>query len=153
MGTLPDPSIPAEKGLRPDQQPGNRCWQLFNYRFNPYNDGIFTQSSLGIVVKMGLWLMPNPGGFQAYMITFPKDQDLHVVMDIIRPLRVGIVLQIVPTLRHILLDAAGYGDKKSYTSSGTPLTHEELDGVAKKLYLRRWNFYGAVCGREPVRMS
>ena len=27
------------------------------------------------VVKMGLWLMPNPGGFQAYMITFPKDQE------------------------------------------------------------------------------
>ena len=78
------------------------------------------------------------------MITFPKDQDLHVVMDIIRPLRVGMVLQNVPTLRHILLDTAVYGDKKSYTSSGTPLTHEELG---------RWNFYGAVYGREPVRMS
>ena len=62
MGALPDPSIPAEKGLRPDQQPGTRCWQLFNYGFDPYNDGIFTRSSLGIVVKMGLWLMPNPGG-------------------------------------------------------------------------------------------
>ena len=115
MGALPDPSIPAEKGLRPDQQPGNRCWQLFNYGFDPYNDSNFTQSSLGIVVKMGLWLMPNPGGFQAYMITFPKDQDLHAVMDIIRPLRVGMVLQNVPTPRHIVLHVAVYGDKKSYT--------------------------------------
>lgn len=35
MGALPDPSILVEKGLRPDQQPGNRCWQLFNYRFDP----------------------------------------------------------------------------------------------------------------------
>ena len=92
MGALPDPSVPAEKGMRPDQQPGNRCWQLFNYGFDLYNDGIFTESSLAIVVKMGLWLMPNSGGFQAYMITFPKDQDLHAVMDIIRPLREGIVL-------------------------------------------------------------
>jgi len=32
--------------------------------------------------------MPNPGGYQAYMITFPKDEDLHQIIDIIRPLRV-----------------------------------------------------------------
>jgi hypothetical protein len=32
-------------------------------------------------------LMPNPGGYQAYMITLPRDEDLHAAMDIIRPLR------------------------------------------------------------------
>lgn len=31
--------------------------------------------------------MPNPGEFQAYMITLPKDNDLHAAMEIIRPLR------------------------------------------------------------------
>lgn len=31
--------------------------------------------------------MPNPGGYQAYMITLPKDEDLHRAVDIIRPLR------------------------------------------------------------------
>jgi hypothetical protein len=53
------------------------------------------------------------------------------------------VIQNVPTLRHILLDAAVYGDKKSYTSSDKPLNDEELDEIAKKLDLGRWNFYGA----------
>lgn len=101
MGALPEPG--ADKNLRPDEQKGNRCWQLFNYGFGPYNDGIFTQSSLGIVVKMGIWvryyylifmhcadnrqLMPNPGGYQAYMITFPRDDDLSAIVDTIRPLR------------------------------------------------------------------
>lgn len=32
--------------------------------------------------------MPNPGGYQAYMITLPKDGDLHAAMEIIRPLRI-----------------------------------------------------------------
>jgi len=41
-----------------------------------------------------------------YMITLPKDKDLHAALEIIRPLRVGMVLQNVPTMRHILLDAA-----------------------------------------------
>lgn len=54
MGALPEPG--ADKSLRADEQKRNRCWQLFNYGFGPYNDGIFTQSSLGIVVKMGIWV-------------------------------------------------------------------------------------------------
>ena len=87
MGAMPDKTAGHKDSLRPDQQPGNRAWQLFNYGFGPYNDGIFTQSSLGIVTKMGTWLMPNPGGYQAYMISLPRDGDLHQAMEIIRPLR------------------------------------------------------------------
>lgn len=56
MGALPDPTASKDPKIRVDQQPGNKCWQLFNYGFGPYNDGIFTQSSLGIVVKMGIWV-------------------------------------------------------------------------------------------------
>lgn len=50
--------------------------------------------------------MVNPGGYQSYCITLPKDKDLYAAAEIIRPLRVSMVLQNVPTLRHILLDAA-----------------------------------------------
>jgi hypothetical protein len=61
------------------------------------------------------------------------------------------VLQNVPTLRHILLDAAVDGPKESYSNSDAPLTDEELDEIAKKKKLGRWNFYGALYGPEPVR--
>lgn len=60
----------------------------------------------GVVVKMGIWLMANPGGYQSYLITFPRDEDLHQAVEIIRPLRIGMVLQNVPSIRHVLLDAA-----------------------------------------------
>jgi hypothetical protein len=61
------------------------------------------------------------------------------------------VLQNVPTLRHILLDAAVSGSKASYTSSSDPLNDEELDAIAAKLKLGRWNFYGALYGPKPIR--
>ncbi|KAH6669613.1 hypothetical protein EV126DRAFT_464157 [Verticillium dahliae] len=54
MGSLPDPAN-RNSNLSADQQPANKAWQLFNYGFGPYNDGLSTQSSLGIVVKMGVW--------------------------------------------------------------------------------------------------
>ena len=149
MGALPNPE--ADVSLPPHEQKANKSWHLFNYGFGPYNDGIFSQSSLGVVVKMGIWLMMNPGGYQAYCITLPRDEDLHAAVEIIRPLRVGMVLQNVPTLRSILMDAAVFGDKKSFHQSDKPLTEEELDGIADKLQIGRWNFYGALYGPAPVR--
>ncbi|KIY01585.1 uncharacterized protein Z520_03137 [Fonsecaea multimorphosa CBS 102226] len=149
MGALPNPD--ADPGLGPHAQPGNDCWQLFNYGFGPYNDGIFTQPALGVVVKMGIWLMANPGGYQSYLVTIPRDEDLHQAVEIIRPLRVGMVLQNVPTLRHVLLDAAVMGDRKTYSNSTKPLTDAEIDGIARKLNLGRWNFYGALYGPPLVR--
>ena len=109
MGAMPQPRKAGEPSVRLDEEPGNKCWQLFPYGFGPYNDGLFSQSNLGIVTKMGIWvsftsiqsrslefllmsshalqLMPNPGGYQSYLITFPRDGDLHKAVDIIRPLR------------------------------------------------------------------
>src|ERR1700724_697967 len=44
--------------------PGNNTWQLFPYGFGPYSHGIFAQSNFGIVIKMGVLLMPPPAGHQ-----------------------------------------------------------------------------------------
>lgn len=63
MGAMPDRDNGHKDGLRPDEQPGNKAWHLFNYGFGPYNDGIFSQSSLGIVVKMGIWV--------CYLFSYP----------------------------------------------------------------------------------
>ncbi|KAF4468378.1 4-cresol dehydrogenase flavo subunit [Fusarium albosuccineum] len=149
MGALPNPD--ADPNAPPHEQEPNSAWQLFNYGFGPYNDGIFTQSSLGIVIKLGIWLMVNPGGYQSYLITIPRDEDLHQAIEIIRPLRTSMVLQNVPTVRHILLDAAVMGNRAKYSSSDKPLNDKELDEIAKKLNLGRWNFYGALYGPEPIR--
>jgi hypothetical protein len=104
MGALPNPN--ADKSKPPHEQEPNESWQLFNYGFGPHSDGIFSQSSFGIVVKMGVWLMQNPGGFQAYMITFPRDDDLDQIVEIIRPLRISMVIQNVPKLDNVLVSAA-----------------------------------------------
>lgn len=171
MGALPNPK--ADPSKPPHEQEPNTSWQLFNYGFGPYNDGSFSQGSLGICTKMGIWLMTNrrvstrvdcsspsltffrlAGGYQSYIVTFPKDDDIHQVAEIIRPLRVGMILQNVPTLRNITIDAAVMGTKKDYfpdKPADQPLTDDELDQLAAKHNLGRWNFYGAAYGPPPVR--
>lgn len=95
--------------------------------------------------------MPNPGGYQAYLITFERDSDLPQIVEIVRQLRLAMVLMNVPSIRHILLDAAVLGDKKSYKDTDEPLTEEQLVEIQNKLGLGRWNFYGAVYGPDVMR--
>lgn len=76
MGGLPHPD--ADPKARPEDQKWNDTFGLFNYGFGPYNDGIFTQSSLGIVVKMGIWLMVNPGGYQSVRYGGLTQIGLHI---------------------------------------------------------------------------
>ncbi|KAK9424057.1 putative Vanillyl-alcohol oxidase [Seiridium unicorne] len=168
MGALPNPK--ADKSKPPHEQEWNENWQLFNYGFGPYNDGIFAQSSLGVVVKMGVSLMMNPGGFQSYLITFPRNDDLQTIVEIMRPLRLSMVIQNVPKLENILVAAAlavhtlsasfellgrlanrYQGPRTAYTNSDKPLDDGDLDAIARKLNLGRWNLYGALYGPQVVR--
>ena len=78
---------------------GRSTWQLFKYGYGPYVDGMFSQSNFGVVTKMGMWLMPEPPGYRPYMISFEREDDIEHVVDILRPLRVGRVIQNAATLR------------------------------------------------------
>ena len=54
------------------------------------------------------------------------------------------ILQNVPTIRHVLMDAACLGTKTDYTASTEPVDDAGLEAIAQKLNLGRWNFYGAL---------
>ncbi|KAH6713362.1 hypothetical protein BKA61DRAFT_552960 [Leptodontidium sp. MPI-SDFR-AT-0119] len=131
--------------------PGNNTWQAFQYGYGPYPDGIFTQSNFGIVTKMGFWLMPDPGGYQSYLFSFPKDSDLPAIVEIVRVLRLRMIIQNAPTIRNTLIDAAVLGPKSKYTSKTGVLSDEDIDKIAKEIGVGRWNVYGAMYGPKELR--
>ncbi|WYZ37740.1 hypothetical protein EsH8_II_001246 [Colletotrichum jinshuiense] len=157
MGAMQSPEgrAQAAQGVPPEDQAQNECWQLFPYGFGPINDGIFSQSNNAIITKMGMWLMPAPPGITPFMVTYENDEDLEAVVDIIRPLRVNMVLQNAASLRHVSLDAAHYYPRTEYTDGpiDVPLTEEQLDAAAKKINLGRWVYIGAAYGPEPIRKA
>src|SRR6056300_52632 len=93
---------------------GNNTWQLFKYGYGPYVDGMFSQSNFGVVTKMGIWLMPEPPGYRPYMISFQREEDIEQVIEILRPLKVGMVIQNAATVRSLVLDAAIHETKSKY---------------------------------------
>ncbi|HLF31331.1 MAG TPA: FAD-binding oxidoreductase [Xanthomonadales bacterium] len=130
--------------------PGNNTWQLFKYGFGPYVDGIFSQSNFGVVTKMGIWLMPDPGGYRPYMISFQREEDIEQVIEILRPLRINNIIQNAATIRSLVLDAAIFATRSQYYSGDGPIP----DSVAKKIMadqdIGMWNFCGALYGPPAI---
>ncbi len=129
--------------------PGNNTWQLFKYGYGPYVDGIFTQSNLGIVTKMGIWLMPEPPGYRPYMIAFENDDDIHALVEVMRPLRLNMVIANAPTAVELIWDAAVKKTRREYHAGKGPLPPDARRRLAADLDLGVWNFYGALYGPAP----
>lgn len=126
--------------------PESNTWQLFKYGFGPYVDGMFTQSNYGVVTKMGVWLMPEPPGYRPYMVTFPREEDLEQVIEIMRPLRLSTLIPNAAVLANNLLDLAVKKTRSQiYTGKGRipPSVHKKINEEHK---LGMWNFFGAMYG-------
>ena len=130
--------------------PGNNTWQLFKYGFGPYHDGIFTQSNYGIVTKLGVWLMPEPPGYRPYLITFQRDEDIEQAVEVIRPLKVNLVIQNAATIRDLHLVASLNTSRTEYYDGDGPLP----DSIRRKIMadhdIGAWNFYAALYGPPKI---
>lgn len=68
---------------------GTKEWQVYRQGFGPIWDGVFTQSNFAIVTKMGIWLMPEPEAMAGVSISVPNEEDLGLLVDTLRPLRLN----------------------------------------------------------------
>jgi 4-cresol dehydrogenase (hydroxylating) len=73
-----------------------RAAHLFPYGVGPFLDGLFTQSNMGIVTRLGIWLMPQSACVNHFLCSVPEHADIGAVVDALRPLRLD------GTLRSIL---------------------------------------------------
>jgi len=73
-----------------------RAAHLFPYGVGPFLDGLFTQSNMGIVTRLGIWLMPQAACINHFLCSVPAHGDIAAVVDALRPLRLD------GTLRSIL---------------------------------------------------
>lgn len=131
--------------------PGSNSWQLFPYGFGPFPDGMFTQSNLGIVTKMGIALMPKPPGSTTFVVTFDREDDLAQIVDIMLPLRINMApLQNVPVLRNIVIDAGVVSRRTEWFDGEGPLPPQAIERMKSELNLGYWNLYGTVYGPPPM---
>jgi len=59
-----------------------RMFAQFHYGFGPYLDGMFSQSNLGVVTKMGFQLRPEHEAYRSIIVQVPKFADLQKLIEL-----------------------------------------------------------------------
>jgi 4-cresol dehydrogenase (hydroxylating) len=72
-----------QTGAAPPESP---TWHTFKWGTGPYLEGLFSQSNFGIVTRAGIWLMPEPEAFQAFLCEIEQEEHLPAVVDSLRRL-------------------------------------------------------------------
>jgi 4-cresol dehydrogenase (hydroxylating) flavoprotein subunit len=76
--------------------PGNKSWHLYKRGLGPTLDPLFTQSNLGIVTRMGIWLQPMPEAYQTLILTVAAESDLEAAVDTVSRLMLDETIRGVP---------------------------------------------------------
>lgn len=127
--------------------PGNPAWHTYKRGVGPTLDPFFMQSNFGIVVRMGVWLMPRPEAYAPLLLTVANDGDLPAAIDTIRELRLGNHLRGVPSLYNTLMAATmtGVPDVIRRAEEGI-VPDEEIQRIAERTGLGRWYVRSALWG-------
>jgi 4-cresol dehydrogenase (hydroxylating) len=121
----------------------------YRWGLGPTLDGLFSQSNLGIVTRMTMWLMPAPEYFQAYYFRCDRAEALPAVIDALRPLRMSGTIR---SASHIANDYKVLSALQQYpwseTNVQTPLRPETMEHFRKVMKIGPWNGSGALYGTK-----
>ena len=67
-------------------------WNTHKWGLGPYVEGLFSQSSLGVVTKAGVWLLRRPDAFVSFTFDLAREADLPKLIDTVRELSLRGVL-------------------------------------------------------------
>ncbi len=120
---------------------------LYRWGVGPSLDGLFSQSNLGIVTRMSIWLMPAPEYFQAYYFRCETEEGLGPVVDALRPLRMNGTIR---SASHIANDYKVLSALQQYpwaeTGGETPLREPLMAQFRRELKIGAWSASGALYG-------
>lgn len=129
--------------------PSAQTSALYRWGVGPSLDGIFSQSNLGIVTRMSMWLMPAPEYFQAYYFRCESSDGLPGLIDALRPLRLSGTIR---SASHIANDYKVLSALEQYpwqeTGGKTPLEGALMEKFRRQLKIGAWNGSGALYGTK-----
>lgn len=128
----------------------SRSWHVYKYGFGPSLDGLFMQSNLGIVTKMGVWLMPRPECYLSGSVCVEDEADVESLIDIVRKLLLDRVIENYPVLANAVSAAASFSTRDRWYQGDGPLPEVAIQSICQETGLGRWNMRFALYGPEAM---
>ena len=126
------------------------AWQSFKWGYGPYIDGLFSQSNLGIVTKMGLWLMHAPPAYKPFMVRYKSLEDIERIVNLTRDFQLhGLVHNLVLVMSASYLLAENHRRSEIWDKPG-PIPDDVIERAAKADGIGAWNAFFAVYGTDET---
>jgi 4-cresol dehydrogenase (hydroxylating) len=129
---------------------GSPLWQLQKNPFGPTFDGMFMQSNMGIVTKMGIWLMPEPEVFVQCNIPLHQENSMAPMIDALRPLRLDGTIQNPATIRSWVGALMGQAIKAEIHDGPGAIPRNMIPQILKQRNLPWWNTGFSLYGHDDV---
>jgi 4-cresol dehydrogenase (hydroxylating) flavoprotein subunit len=131
-------------------KPDSTAFALYKGGYGPSVDGLFFQSNLGIVTKMGVWLMPRPQTIAVCMLTTPNDDDLAPLVDTLRPLLLEGTVQSNVVIGNAPVVASMVTPRATWWDGPGLLPEEAIGRITAGMGIGRWNARFALYGPAPL---
>jgi 4-cresol dehydrogenase (hydroxylating) len=125
--------------------PSARAGALGRWGVGPSLDGLFSQSNLGIVTRMTVWLMPAPEHFEAFFFLSDHPDGLRDIVGALRPLRLNGTLRSVVHVGNDYKVLAGVMQFPWDEVDGS-LDAQAMQRLRKSRSVGRWNGSGGLYG-------
>ena len=127
-----------------------KAWQVYKRGCGPSADGLFMQSNLGIVTKMGLWLMPEPECYMPGWLTLRRDADLELLLERLRPLMMNGTIPNQPMIINAVCAISAFTGREQWYEGAGPIPETVIDRIAEQPGLGRWVMRFALYGDEKI---
>ena len=124
--------------------PGAKAGQVYRWGAGPSLDGLFSQSNLGIVTGMTIWLMPAPEYCQAFFFQCDREESIETIVEALRPLRIDGTLRSAVHIANDYKVFAGIGQFP--WKEQMPLSPSRMKVLRAESKFARWNGSGALYG-------
>jgi len=128
-----------------------RSSQLFPYGIGPALDGLFVQSSLGIVTALGIWLMPAPEAYSLFICSLKNDEDIASFVEDLRPLRLdGTLRSVIHMGNDLRAISGGMAYPRDQFSNGGALPEDYRRSLRESGGLGAWMIAGGLYGSKSL---
>lgn len=123
---------------------------LSKFTFGPSIEGLFLQSNLGIVTKLGIWLHPQPQAYMSCSWDMPNFEDVELIVEIFGALRRDGLLPNTVYVSNIVEWLGMTGKRAELWPEEGPIPDWRLKELQKELNLGYWNIKFGLYGAKEV---
>lgn len=123
---------------------------LSKFTFGPSIEGLFLQSNLGIVTKLGIWLTPAPQAFMSCSFDMPELEDIETIVDIFGPMRRDGTLPSSVYVSNVTEWLGMMGQRADFWPHETPIPDSRIKELQKQFDLGYWNAKFGLYGARDV---